>query len=711
MQHRLQPLMAPRSIAVLGASADPARIGGAALHGLAQLGFAGEAYAINPKYAELAGRPCYPDLAALPGPVDLAILALPAGQVLDQLRAAAAAGVRAALVYSAGFEETGTPEGLARSAALTDFADETGMVICGPNCMGGVSLPSRAYTSFVTAFTTAQAGDLAILTQSGNMAAMLYRMAERAGLGFSHIVNTGNESCVAFAEYLDYLLDDPATQAVIGYVEGLRDGARFLRVARAFRERGKLLGLLRAGRTAKGAEAARSHTAALAGDVHAFEAACRATGVVLAEDAQHLVDIAYLHRFRDRRMGRGAAVVTISGASGALLADALTPRGIMLPSLPSETQQALRRLVPDYGMVGNPVDITGNAVNSMEDLRSIMGAVLAAPVLDQVVLYIPGALLQRALPQLGAAAQQSDRLVMAVDNGVADNRAAAEAAGLAYFPDMTWAARALASYVDWRSATLPAIPAGTAGEAPEAARSLLAAARGAGLLDEAAGKRLLSAVGIPPVPEVLATTAEAAVAAAEHLGWPVVAKISSPDIAHKTELGGVRLDLADAAAVREAFAAILASVASRAPGARIEGISIQPQIRGGVELLLGATRDAAFGWMITVGLGGVWTELMGDVRHALAPVTAEEAEALLRRLKGFSLLDGYRRAPRMDVAAAARAVAALSEAAVALDAEMTEIEINPLLVRAEGQGAVAADALVVLQGSPGRSREVRAGVG
>jgi acyl-CoA synthetase (NDP forming) len=696
MTHRLTPLLAPRSVAVLGASANLDRIGGVPVKCLQAWGFAGPLYPVNPRYEQVAGLRCYPDVESLPEPVDLAIVAVGAELVTEQLQRAHAAGkVRAALVYASDFEEGGDAAGLARGAALAAFARDSGMPVCGPNCMGGAYVTGRVYNSFVASFMEAEPGEVALLTQSGNMSSMLYRLARNAGLGFSHIVNTGNESCVEFAEYLDFLLHDDATRTVLGYIEGLRDGPRFLATARAFRERGKLLALFKSGRTAKGAEAARSHTAALAGDTKAFEAACRAAGVALAEDVQHLVDIAQAHRFAAGKAGtRRAAVITVSGAAGAVLADGLTARGVDLPPLPEATQAALRAVVPSYGMIGNPVDTTGNVMNDIGHFGAVLDAVLGSAAHDSVLLYLPSILLPRARPMLAGKADATDKLLVVIDpTGAEGNRGIAAAEGLAYFTDMTWAARALAAYADWREAVLPAIPAGAGGGA---APDLPA---GVAQLGEAAGKRLLAGFGVPAMPEALATTAEQAVAAAERFGWPVVAKIASPDIAHKTEVGGVRLGLADAAALAEAFDAILAGARRHAPAARIEGVSIQPQVTDGVELLLGATRDPVFGWMVTLGLGGVWTELMGDVQHALAPISAAEAAAMLRRLKGYPLLDGYRGRPHADLAAAAEAAAALSRAVLALGAAATEVEVNPLLVRPAGRGAVAADALVVLAGA------------
>jgi acyl-CoA synthetase (NDP forming) len=645
---------------------------------------------VNPKYAEVQGLRCYPDVAALPAAPDLAILAVNAPEALGQLRALHAKGARAAMVYASGFEEENSDEARARGAALADFARETGMPICGPNCMGGANYVARVYTAFVPSFLTEDApGDTALLTQSGNMCSVLWRHGREAGLRFSHLINTGNETGVEFAEYLEFLAADPDTRRVVAYLEGLRDGPRFLAAARALRAAGKPLIVLKGGRTAKGAEAARSHTAALAGDGRAYDAAFAECGVAVAEDLRQVVDLAMLDRFAAKSTGPRIGVVTVSGAAGALLADQITARGTQLPALSDATEARLKRVIPAFGAVANPVDMTGNVINSMEAFREVFAAVAEDAAVDQVLLYLPGPLLAKALPLLAEIVPPCPKLVTVLDNGAAGNRDGADAAGLAFFADMTACIRALAGHAAWRATAARAAPPEVP-QLPDEAAALLA--EGAAPLTESAA---LAVLDLPTPAAELVRTREAAKEVAQRLGFPVVAKVASADIAHKTEVGGVRLDLADADAVAAAFDGILVNAARLAPGARVEGVLLQKQMVGGVELLLGGTRDPVFGWLLTVGLGGVWVELMGDAAHALAPVSESEAAQLLRRLRGFPLLDGHRGRPRADQRAAAAAIAAFSQRLVALPESVREAEVNPLIVLPEGQGAFAADALIL----------------
>jgi acyl-CoA synthetase (NDP forming) len=334
--------------------------------------------------------------------------------------------------------------------------------------------------------------------------------------------------------------------------------------------------------------------------------------------------------------------------------------------------------------------MTGNVINSVAQFRAVFDAVAEDPSVDVLLLYLPGPLLARALPMLAEAVPACPKLVVALDNGAPGNREGAESAGLAFFTDMTGCVRALAGHVAWRAGGARA--AAPAPEPLDAAAAALLDGAGAQLTEAAA----VQVLGLPAPAAVLARTRPEAMEAAERIGFPVVAKVASAEIAHKTEVGGVRLDLADAAAVGAAFDAILVNAARLAPGARVEGVLVQRQVKGGVELLLGGTRDPVFGWLLTVGLGGVWVELMGDAAHALAPVSEDEALALLRRLRGFPLLDGHRGRPRADQGAAARAIAAFSRRLAALPARVREAEVNPLLVLPAGEGAVAADALLLL---------------
>lgn len=701
---RLQPLVDPRSVAVYGASADLTRLGGMPVALLTERGFQGAIYPINPKYTEIAGLRCYPDIASLPAPADVIVIAVAAPEVVGVMRQAAARGIRAAVVFAAGFAEAGDAEGLALQAELVEAARELGMAVAGPNCMGFGNLDSHAYSTFTAIFRTveppAAPRDTGLVTQSGSICSAIYAAGRQLGVRFNVVINTGNEACVEFSEYLEYLAERPGTETLVGYIEGLRDGARFERVAARLRDEGRLLTLLKAGETDKGALAAASHTAALAGSGAVYRAMFERLCVVPAHDILHAADVAYLGRFRQRASGPRVAVLTISGAIGALLADAFTQAGIDLPELSAPVREALREGIPRFGMVHNPVDFTGNIVNRHQFAAQALQTLFACGEVDFAVIYAPGFLIDRMAEGLAAVSTATGRLVAAISTGKVASRDALEAAGVPVFDDTTRAVRALASLAHWQENRRRY--AGSHGHAapvalPPVAREIVRGARrdGERAIDEHRAKRVLAAFGVPVVQERVAISAAVAVDAARAMGHPVALKVLSADIAHKSEAGGVRLHLGDDAAVHAACADVLRSVAERQPQARVAGVLVQKQEAGGTELLVGVRRDPVFGLVMTLGLGGVWTELFGDVVHAPLPVTEDMAATLLRRLKGWPLLDRFRGAAPVDLRALAQAIARLSDAARALADDLDELEINPLIARADG--VVAVDALLRLR--------------
>jgi acyl-CoA synthetase (NDP forming) len=685
----LDALLKPRSIAVIGASDNKARIGGVPVDLLIRAGFE-KIYPVNPKHETIQGLTAYKDIESVPEVVDLVILAVSAEATLEQLERCHARGITAALVYASAYAETNEADGIAKQAALTAFARRTGMKIAGPNAMGNANFTGQIFTTFGQSFQPGEpAGSTALLTQSGNMCATVFRMARRAGVTFSHVINTGNEAAVEFSDYLDYLADDPDTNAAVCYIEELRNGPKFLAAAARFRAAGKLLAAYKVGASEKGAEATRSHTAALAGDSAAYDAAFAKAGVARAGELSGLADLAYLHTLGGKIGGSNCAILTVSGAAGAILSDALSLAGADVPSFPADVQTDLAAQVPGHSMVSNPVDLTGNIVNANDFLSACIRLALQPDDIDVVLLYLPGNFLTNALDQVEKAAAATDKALIVIDTFALADRERLARHGIGYFDDFDRAARAVAAYGKWKAS-------GTQATAPTAAKASwpeIEAGRSA--LSETEAKEVLALFGVPVVHDALVQTVEEARAAADTIGYPLVAKLVSADVAHKTEHGLIRLNLQSADTVIEAFEEMMAK--ARAMGVAIDGVTLEPMLQGGVEILAGVTRDPVFGWMLTVGLGGVWTELMKDVRHSLLPVDAAGAEAMLRGLKGFKLLDGYRGAPKADVAAAAQAIAALGEAVLAGGERLREVEINPLLVLPAGRGAVAVDALVLLR--------------
>ncbi|NYT85178.1 acetate--CoA ligase family protein [Pollutimonas harenae] len=694
MNHRLEPLLNPQSISFIGASARADRIGGMPIDLLTRYGYDGDIYPVNPKYQEVFGLKCYADIESLPKAPDLAVLAIGAKDVTPMLERCHAKGVRAAIVYAAGFAEEG-PAGRALQEHLEDFAKKSGMIVAGPNLMGLANLNTQAHTAFASVFNTAPMqegpGNVSMLTQSGNVCAALYALVRKLGLPVSHFINTGNEACVEFSEYLNFLADDPQTEVVLGYIEQLRNGAGFIQACQTLQKKDKLLIALKAGTTDKGAVAVQSHTSALAGDKHVYRSVFEKLNVIEAQDFAQMALLAQLAQLRHRTAGRRVAVITMSGALGAILADRFIEAGLDLPDLPIDVQAVLRKGIPDYGMVGNPVDVTGNVVNDPGFVQEVLRALASTDALDAVVIYAPGYMLDRMADSIATVASEYPRFFAAIDTGRATCRDNLRQAGIAVFDDLGLAVSALAPFLLWQERRKAQTPIAAPATLPASGLAL----RKDGM-NEAQALQYLSSFGVPCKEDLIATTLQEAQTHAAALAYPVVLKILSADIAHKTEVGGVALNIKDETQLAECYQAMMDSIREKAPNAHIDGVLVQKMEGKGVELIVGARHDPVFGPMLTVGLGGVLTEIYQDTSHSLLPVSEQDANELLKKLKAFPLLDGYRNAPKADVAAACKAIAALAQAMAAAPESVREIEINPLLVRQQGQGAVALDALILM---------------
>jgi acyl-CoA synthetase (NDP forming) len=685
----LSALLDPKTIAIIGASNNFERTGGIPVKTLLGQGYTPDRLAlINPRYAEIAGFPCVKDIGALEWIPDLAIIALRASETLGALKQVHAKGTRAAVLFASGFAEEHSPEGEALQREIVEFAAQTGMVISGPNCLGHANFKTGSFATFLKGFDQKlPSGPVAVITQSGNIAAIMMGVGTRAGLTYSYFVNTGNEATIEFSEYLDYLARDDETRAVIGYVEQLRDGELFLATAARMRAEQKPLFLLKVGTSEKAAESAASHTAAMAGNARVYQAALRQVGASVGGDPGEIIDLAKLWNTGRRPAGRRACIVSVSGAGCAILSDRLADAGVEVPTLPEAVQEKLRQVVPSYGMWTNPVDLTGQVTNDITFFRAVLHALIETDALDCIVFYIMGYLLDLVAPELIAGAALTDKLLVAIDPGGASAVPALEKAGVAVFPEIGRAAVAVGGYLDWSERSHA--PAWTPVAAPAPREGVTRA------LNEAEAKAYLHAHGLPVVQERVAATAQDAVSAAAELGFPVAVKVLSPDILHKTEVGGVALGVGSEDAVRAAFDSVTGSARRHRPEARIEGVVVQQQIVNGTGMLLGVTRDPVFGSVMTVGLGGVLTELYQDIAIRVLPVDRRIAEEMLRELKCFPMLDGFRGAEVCDRAALVEVMVGLSELVMREGAEIAEIEVNPVLVRPKGQGAVIVDALIM----------------
>ena len=691
-QNGLDKLFSPASVAVVGASADPARIGGRPISYLLRAGFKGQIYPVNPNRDTVQGLASYPDLASIPGPVDFAVLSVSAGAIVDAMRACGEKGVRAVVIFSAGFSEMNA-QGAALQDEVLTIARHYGIRVLGPNCLGLYNAANGHSPTFTSGLEGAAPplGRIGLITQSGAYGTHLLSMAKARRLGIGMWVSTGNEADVTTAECLEYLIESPDVDAVGLYMEGIRDPETLIRALNRARALRKPVVVMKVGVSEVGSAAAQSHTASLAGADASVQAVLDQTGAMRARTTEDLLDALYAASIAAPAKGDKLGILTLSGGAGVLMADAADAEGLSVPPMPAAAVARLLERNP-FSAPYNPVDITAHALNDFSLIEENLTAMLDDGGYDLLVAFFTSL---TASPVLGPRIQKtlsdllkSRDLPVALVGQVPDALLQAyEADGIMVFDDPSRAVAALAALAGFQRA-FDAVPE-DASDLPDLGKIELQP-RSYGE-DEA--KALIQKAGIEILQEVLVQTPEEAGAFAARLGLPVAMKIVSPDIAHKSEVGGVALNLTGQQATQDAARDMLASVAARAPQARISGLLVSPMAGDGVELILGAKRDEVMGMMIMVGLGGVFTEIMQDVALARAPITPGRAEAMLRGLKGAPLLQGARGRPTLDITAAAKAVSRLSVLAEQNAATIESIEINPLLVRETG--VVALDALIL----------------
>lgn len=694
--HSLHPVFVPQSVAVVGASSDPDRIGGRLLRFLIESGFAGAVYPVNRSgAAEIQGLPAFASVSAIPGSIDQAVIVVPEAGVEAALRDSIAKGVRCVLVLTSGFAEIG-PEGRAQQDRLAAMCRAAGVRMLGPNSLGLLNVDTRYFATFSTVLYGLQPkpGTISLATQSGAFGSCAYGMATQRGLGLSKIIATGNEADIDVAECIDYLAEDPQTQVICAALESCRDGNRLRAALLKAAAAGKPVLVMKVGRTEAGAAAATTHTGALAGNDAIFDTVFAECGAWRPQSIEEMLDIAYFCTVTGRLPDdAGIGVVTGSGGIGVLMADHASEQGLTLPPLHDDGVAATRALLP-FAVAANPLDMTAQVTSVPDGIPRTIEIMLSHVDCGTVIAY---------LAHMGLAPKRfeatRDRLaelrgqhpgkgIVLVMLSVAEANEGLEAVGIPVFADPSRAVLAVAAAARmadrrrhlWQAAPAPAAPA-------PADRDPLG-----DFATEVAAKRVLAAAGIPSLPERLCATADEAVAVAEVMGFPVVAKIASPDIQHKTEIGGVILRIEDAEGLRQAFATLLSRAADRAPRARLQGVLVTPMAGSGIETILGVHVDPTFGPMIMYGAGGTAVELYRDVAFASAPVSSGQARRLLDRVRSTALLRGWRGAPAADEAALVDAICSLSAFAMRHAEAIDSVDINPLLVRR--QGVVCLDAVI-----------------
>ena len=694
-------MLNPRSIAVVGAT-PRMQYGGRMLAAALKARERVRVYPVNPRYQEILGVKCYPSVSKLPEGPDVVGIVVPYNQVLDVLNESHQKGAGSAIVISAGFSERGLDDRKVLQAQLGAFARESGVRVCGPNCLGVANVKNDIWASSSSRGADGLSGPIGLVCQSGASAfgPFLTRAVDN-GIGFSYIISTGNEADLDFSDFARYLVDDESTTVIAGFVEGFKDAHKFIQVARLAAEKGKPIIMIKIGRSELGAQAARSHTAALTGLDALYDAAFAQYGVTRVQDYDELLEVSQLMAYAPKPVRPGIAVVSHSGGVSSLTADMCGQAGLELPPLTDRAREGINGVLKGFGWAANPSDVTGFA--NSDSFPEIMEYMIDEPEVGILAVASAGA--DRQAEQVIAQRDRSGKGVAFMwtgSRGATDGLGKLKAAHIPifYVPDkLARGVRSLLRYHAWRDQRL-ADGFGSAPPMNQPQRQIVNRLRDLGhlSLSESESKELIAVWGVSITRDIRATTANAAIAAAQAIGYPVALKVDSPDIPHKTEAGAIRLGLADANQVRAAFAEVMASARTYAPNAAINGVSVQDMVLDAVEVIVGVSYDNQLGPVLLFGAGGILVEVYHDVALRLCPITLEEALAMVSEVKGARLLQGFRGRPAADIDALADTLVQVSHLAANLEGSLAELDINPLMVLPAGRGVKAVDALAIFRG-------------
>lgn len=693
----VRTMLNARSIAIIGATPDTNKLNGRPQHFLMRDGYTGEIWPVNPRYEEIHGRRCYPDIASLPTAPDMAIVAVAAQRAPETVAQLGAKGCPVAVIFSSGFGELG-PDGKEVERQLVATARENNIRICGPNTLGFINAFDTMPATFSQyADAPPIAGPVGFASQSGAFGTGISALARSRGLGFGYFVSTGNTSDITPIDCLRAMLDDERIRVLAGYLEGLGDGALMLDLAHEAISRGRPVVVTKVGRNPAGARAAASHTGSLAGEDRVFDGVARQAGIIRARNEEHMLDVLTALVSNPVPSGRGVAILTMSGGAGVLMADRAEEIGLSVPAMSAETRARLANVLPDFGATANPIDVTGQFLADPRIMEDSVRIALEDPQVDVAVVWLQ--LMHRHSDKLVELFQRIKRsvtkpIIVCWVEAPESARMALMRDAIAVINATERVIDAAAGLIEWGEITRRFA---SRGALPAAAPSRALASGDARPVATIKAAGMLRAAGLTMVETRLAKSAAEAARIAAEIGFPVVVKIESPDIGHKTEADGVRLGLKDPAAVEKAFADVTAAAKKHLPSARLDGVIVQSMAKPATEMVLGLRRDPVFGHVVMVGLGGIFVEVLKDVVFARAPVSAVDAEMMLDRLVGAAVLAGARGRPPVDRKALVGAIQALGTLAAA-HPEIEELDLNPVFAGADG--VVAVDWLMT-------AREVR----
>jgi acetyl coenzyme A synthetase (ADP forming)-like protein len=688
----------PRAVTVIGASRDPGKLGYGILSNIIQYGFSGDIYPINPKAEEILGLPCYPSVLDVAGPIDLAVIVVPYKFVASTLEECGQKGVKGVIVISAGFREAGL-EGVRREKELIAIAKKYGVRLVGPNCLGMIDTHRPLNASFAAGMPPT--GEIAFMSQSGALCTAILDWALAKGIGFSRFVSLGNKADIDEIDLLEAWEADPHTKVILIYTEGLTDGQRFIEVARRLTKDTPVVAV-KSGTTSAGSRAVSSHTGSLAGSEQAYRAAFSQAGVVRAESIEEMFDFSMAFSYQPLLKGDRIAIVTNAGGPGIMATDALERAGLQMASLSDETIKTLQAGLPPASNIYNPIDVLGDA------LADRYGLALEAVLKDDGVHGVMVILTPQVMTQIEGTAEAVGQIATRYNKPVLGCFMGEAKVGIGIkvlnrhrvpnyaFPERAAnVLRAMAAYYRWRKTPLMQVPVFEVDKEP--VRTLFDRVRAEGRLSigDTEARQVMGAYDIPVPRSYLAATAEEAVRLAEGIGFPVVLKIASPDILHKTDIGGIKLDLRTPTDVRDAFDLLTYRAQRYMPEAEIWGCQVQEMVGGGREVILGMNRDPQFGPLMMFGLGGIYVETLKDVTFRVAPFSRDEVRTMLTEIRAVDLLRGVRGEPPADLEAIEDVLLRLSQLVTDFP-EIVEMDINPLVVFEKGRGAVSVDMRLVL---------------
>ncbi len=697
MPSSLTPFFDAKGVAILGASTNPKKLSYGILENLVSYGYKGEVYPVNPNATEILGRKAYASIADVPDPVELAVVVLPVTVIMETMREIGERGIKAVVIITGGFRELGE-EGAKVERSVKELAQSYGMRVVGPNCVGTIDVRTGLDSTFIKGLP--QAGPIAFISQSGAICGGVIDLIINSRIGFSHFASLGNEMDVTEADMLEYFAEDEHAKVIAMYVEGIQDGPRFMEVARRVSQN-KPIVFLKAGKNDAGAKAVSSHTGSLAGSYAAYQAALEQAGVIEVETISQLFNVAWALGTQPLPAGKRVAITTNAGGAAALAADSLAFNGFELAQVSTEIQQRLRTKLNPSAQVSNPVDMLGSV--SPEDYIWSLGNLDADEGVDVLLpILVPQSLVDtlgvaKAWVEIGGKTNKTLVTCLMGERSTLESEQYLNMAGVPVYAFPDEAGRVLRGMEDYsrilkRAAFKPVSVEKIDHNKIAAALALVKDAKAVG---EYETRIMLEAYGIQSVPGDLAGNIDEAVKIAEKAGYPVVMKIVSEDILHKSDSGGIALNIMNSDELRVEYNAMISRIAINEPQARIRGVMVEKMAPKGLEVIVGMRRDPTFGPLMMFGMGGTMVELLKDISFKVAPLTSEDIDEMIERTLAGKLLKGYRGSAKADIEAVKEAIARLSQ--LSLDnQEISEIEINPLIVYPEGQGAISLDSRAIM---------------